>query len=66
MIIWISGGFIAWISCLFFMLAIFKGGHRVRGNVYEQKLYLQSKVSTQNRNEEPKYKSTDRIMNCMW
>jgi len=30
------------------MLAIFKGGHRVRGNVYEQKLYLQSKANIQN------------------
>ena len=35
-------GFIVWILCVFFVLAIIKGGHRVRGNRYEHKLYLQS------------------------
>ncbi len=57
MIIWISGGFIAWISCLFFMLAIFKGGHRVRGNVYEQQLYFHSMINTKNRDKEGEKKS---------
>jgi hypothetical protein len=49
MILWFSVGFIVWISCVLFMLAIIKGGHRVRRNAYEQKLYLQSMVNTQNR-----------------
>jgi len=30
------------------MLAIFKGGHRVRGHGYEQKLYSRSVVYPQN------------------
>jgi hypothetical protein len=30
------------------MLAIMKGGHRVRGSGYEQKLYFRSMVKTQN------------------
>ena len=45
-------GFIVWILCVFFVLAIIKGGHRVRGNRYEHKLYLQSIVNTQNRKKE--------------
>ncbi len=49
MIIWFSGGFIAWISCVLLMLAIIKGGHRVRGNGYEPKLYLLRMANTQNK-----------------
>jgi hypothetical protein len=30
------------------MLAIIKGGHRIRGNGYEQKLYFRGMVNTQN------------------
>ena len=63
MIIWLSGGFIAWISCVLFMLAIIKGGHRVRGNVYEHKLYLQSMINTQNREKEGKNKGAVKTMN---
>ena len=66
MIIWLSGGFIAWISCVLFMLAIIRGGHRVRGNAYEQKLYLQSMPNTQNRKEEGKRKGTEKTTNGIW
>jgi hypothetical protein len=30
------------------MLAVFKGGHRIRGHGYEQKLYSRNTVNTQN------------------
>ncbi len=48
MILWIIAGSIAWILCVSFMLVIIKGGHRVRGNGYEQKLYAGSMGNTQN------------------
>ena len=56
MILWLSVGFVAWILFMLFMLAIIKRGHRVRGNVYEQKLYFQSMINTQNRKKEGKKK----------
>jgi len=31
--------FIVWAVCVLFMLAIIKGGHRLRGHGNEQKLY---------------------------
>ncbi len=48
MIIWFIVGFIVWIVCVSLMLAIIKGGHRVRGHGYEQKLYLRSMDKNQN------------------
>ncbi len=48
MVLWFIVGLIVWILCVSFMLAIIKGGHRVRGNGYEQKLYYRSMVKTQN------------------
>ena len=48
MVLWVIVGFIVWILCVFLMLAIIKGGHRVRGSGYEQKLYFRSMVKTQN------------------
>ncbi len=48
MILWLIVGLIVWILCVLFMLAIFKGGHRIRGNRYEQKLYSRKMVNTQN------------------
>ncbi len=48
MSLWFPVGCMAWISCVSFMLAIIKGGHRVRGNKYEQKLYFHGVVNTQN------------------
>ena len=48
MVLWFIVGLIVWILCVFFMLAIIKGGHRIRGNGYEQKLYLRGMVNTQN------------------
>ncbi len=48
MVLWFIVGFIVWVLCVSFMLAIIKGGHRVRGNGYEQKLYFRSAVNTQN------------------
>ncbi len=63
MIIWLSGGFIVWISCVLFMLAIIKGGHRIRGNVYEQKLYLQSMANTQDIKIASKSKCAVKTMN---
>ena len=48
MTFWFIVGLIVWIMCIFFMLAIFKGGHRVRGHGYEQKLCFRSTVNTQN------------------
>ncbi len=47
MTLWLIVG-IVWILCVFFMLAIIKGGHRIRGNGYEQKLYLRGMINTQN------------------
>ncbi len=41
-------GLIVWILCVLFMLAIIKGGHRIRGNGYEQKLYFKSMANAQN------------------
>jgi hypothetical protein len=34
MVIWFIAGLIVWILCILFMLAIFKGGHRIRGHRY--------------------------------
>ena len=48
MVLWFIVGLIVWILCVSFMLAIIKGGHRVRGNGYEQKLYFSGMVNTQN------------------
>jgi hypothetical protein len=48
MVLWFIAGLIVWILCVLFMLAIIKGGHRVRGSRYEQKLYFRSMVNTQN------------------
>ena len=41
-------GFIVWTLCILLMLAIFHGGHRIRGHGYEQKLCLKGTVNTQN------------------
>ena len=49
MTIWFIVGSIVFILCVLFMLAMFKGGHRVRGHGYEQKLYLRSMVNTYRR-----------------
>ena len=40
MILWFIVGFIVWILCMLFMLAIFKGGHGIRG--HEQKLFSEA------------------------
>jgi hypothetical protein len=48
MIFWFIVGFIVWTLCILIMLAVFHGGHRVRGHGYEQKLYFRSMVHTQN------------------
>ncbi len=48
MTFWIIVGLIVWTMCILFMLAILKGGHRIRGHGYEQKLCFRSKVNTQN------------------
>ncbi len=48
MILWFIVGLIVWILCVLLMLAIIKGGHRIRGHGYEQKLYFRSRVNTQN------------------
>ncbi len=48
MVLWFIVGLIVWILCVLLMLAIIKGGHRIRGHGYEQKLYFRSMVNTQN------------------
>ncbi len=48
MTLWFIVGFIVWIVCVLFMLAVFHGGHRIRGHGYEQKLCFRSTVNTQN------------------
>jgi hypothetical protein len=48
MVLWVIVGFIVWILYVLLMLAIIKGGHKVRGSGYEQKLYFRSMVNTQN------------------
>ncbi len=48
MVLWIIAGLIVWILCVSLMLVIIKGGHRVRGNIYEQRLHSRSMVRTQN------------------
>ena len=48
MVLWFIVGIIVWALCILFMLAIFKGGHRIRGHGYEQKLYSRYMVNTQN------------------
>ena len=49
MIFWFIVGSIVCILCVLFMLAMFKGGHRVRGHGYEEKLYFRSMVNTYRR-----------------
>ena len=47
MIIWFIAGLIVWILCILFMLAIFRGGHRVRGHGYnrtEKRVHPKDKV----------------------
>jgi hypothetical protein len=48
MVLWFIVGLIVWILCVLFMLATIKGRHRIRGSVYEQKLYFRSMANTQN------------------
>ncbi len=48
MILWFIVGLSVWILCMLFMLAVFHGGHRIRGHGYEQKQYSRSTVNTQN------------------
>jgi hypothetical protein len=48
MVLWFMIGLIVWILCVLFMLATIKGGHRIRGNAYERKLYFRSMANTQN------------------
>ncbi len=49
MTLWFIVGLIVWILWMLFMLAVFKGGHRIRGHGYEQKLYSRSIVNTYRR-----------------
>ncbi len=62
MTLWLIVGLIVWILCVLFMLAIVKGGHRIRGNGYEQKLYSR-RINTQNIEDSIKkeVKNTTRI-----
>ncbi len=46
MILWFVVGLIVWISCILFMLAIFKGGNITRGK--KQKPYFRYMVKTRN------------------
>ncbi len=48
MILWFIVGFIVWTLCILLMIAVFHGGHRIRGHGYEQKLCFRSTVNTQN------------------
>ena len=45
MTLWFMVGLTVWILCVLFILAVLKGGHRIRGHGYEQKLYSRSKVN---------------------
>ncbi len=49
MALWFIVGFIVWALCILLMLAVFHGGHRIRGHGYEQKLYFRSMVNTYRR-----------------
>ncbi len=49
MTLWFIVGFIVWTLCILLMLTVFKGGHRIRGHGYEQKLYSRSMVNTYRR-----------------
>jgi len=51
MISWFIVGFIVWTLCILLMLAVFHGGHRIRGHGYERKLYLIKKVIEAIRNQ---------------
>ena len=46
MILWFIVGFIVWVLCILFMLAIFKGGNIARGK--KQKPYFRYMVNTRN------------------
>ncbi len=48
MVLWFIVGLIVWVLCVLFMLATIKGGHRIRGNVYERKLYFRGVANLQN------------------
>ncbi len=48
MILWFIVGFMVWILCVLFMLAIIKGECSICRNGYEQKLYYSSMVNAQN------------------
>ncbi len=52
MTLWFIVGFIVWIVCVLFMLAIIKGGHRVRGSGYERKLDLRRMFKNQKKEVE--------------
>ncbi len=47
MVLWFIAGLIVWILCVLFMLVTIKGGHRIRGNVYERKLYFSGMANLQ-------------------
>ena len=51
MIFWSLVGITGWILCVLFMLAIIKGGHRVRG--HERRLYSRYTVKTQKKVMQP-------------
>ncbi len=60
MILWFTVGFFVWLSCVLLMLAIIKGGHRVRASEYEQKLNYISMINTKNRKKESKKKGEEK------
>ena len=60
MILWFIVGLIVWILCVIIMLAIIKGGHRIRGHGYEHKLYSKSTVKDSIKKEVKKTTRTKR------
>ena len=48
MFLWFIVGFTVWTLCILLMLAVFHGGHRIRGHGYEQKQYSRYMVEPQN------------------
>ncbi len=51
MTLWIIVGSIVWTLCVLLMLAIFKGGHRIRGHGYEQKTIFQKRSEEDYKNK---------------
>lgn len=62
--IWLVVGLIVWVLCLLFMLAIIKGGHRVRGHERKDNSSHRPSVVIRKLSESCKFNKYAKCKNC--